>query len=399
MHHLPHHKSNKNKMTTTMEKVKDSFPFLSVEPIIGQPTYDSIRGLHKKLNANAASVHSHLGNGKLGLLYLTVKPEIYNTLSEVEFVPPENPGPTVNIPENGTQHQILAAQKLHEENRKLFIQYDACDRALKQLLIGAVDDMFINALCDIHVGYANVTTLQLLTHLYTTYGKITDADLRKNLDLMNEPFDVNLPVETFFRRIEECVDYASNGQTPFSKEQVVSSAFCSIQKSGFFSEDCREWKRMPTVTKTWDRFKAHFTRAYEDLKESQQTAGTAGYAGNAVNNETASALTNLANAAVADRETMANLTATINSLTRQLADTNNKLSQAVALTNTLQAEMAALKRNKPPPRMTFDKYCWTHGPQCGHTSAQCNKRDAGHKEEATNTNRMGGREEKWKKRR
>lgn len=118
-------------MISAVDKVKVSFPFLSVEPIIGQPTYDSIRELNKKLNANAASVYSHLGNGKLGLLYLTVTPEVYNTLSDVPFEVPTNPGPTVEYPGNGTQFQILAAEKLHDEKRKLFNQYDACDRALK----------------------------------------------------------------------------------------------------------------------------------------------------------------------------------------------------------------------------------------------------------------------------
>jgi hypothetical protein len=86
-------------MTSSVEKVKDTFAFLSIEPIVGQPTYDSIRALHKKVNANAASVNSHLGNGRLGLLYLTVTPAVYRTLSDREFHPPQNPGPTVNIPQ------------------------------------------------------------------------------------------------------------------------------------------------------------------------------------------------------------------------------------------------------------------------------------------------------------
>ena len=109
-------------MTSTVEKVKDTFPFLSVEPIVGQPTYDSIRALQKKLNANAASVVSHLGNGRLGLLCLTVTLEVYCTLSDQEFVPPRNPGPTADIPENGTQYQIQAAEKLHQQKIKLFSQ-------------------------------------------------------------------------------------------------------------------------------------------------------------------------------------------------------------------------------------------------------------------------------------
>ena len=125
------------------------------------------------------------------------------------------------------------------------------------------------------------------------------------------------------------------------------------------------------------------------------TTRSAGFANNA---ETAQALNNLANAAVADREAMAHMTATINSLTQQLAETNAKLSQALSLTTSLQEEVTLLRKKNPkaPPIITFDKYCWTHGPKCGHNSKECNRRAEGHKQEATDDNRMGGRETKWK---
>ena len=255
---------------------------------------------------------------------------------------------------------------------RLYNQYDACDRALKQLLLGAVDDMFINALSDTHVGYANVTTLQLLKHLYKTYGRITDGDLRRNQEIMVEPFDHNLPIETFFKRIEECVDLAAHAEAPFTTVQVVSSAFYTIKASGLFNDDARDWSRMESSEKTWQNFKVHFTRAYNELKETQDTAKSTGYAAN-VTNTTASALNNLANAAVADRETMANLTATIHTLSQQLSDTNAKLNQEIERTNKLQAEVTALRaaRNRGTQRLIFDKYCWTHGPQCSHTSKDC----------------------------
>lgn len=386
-------------MASSTEKIRDSFPFLTVDPILGEPSYESIKALHQKLNTNAASVRSHLGNGRLGLLYLTVTPEVYNTLSEVEFVPPPNPGPTVEYPDNATQYQIQATNKAYEKAAKLFNEYDACDRALKQLLLGAVDDMFINALCDRHVGYANVTTLDMLTHLYDTYGKITEIDLNKNQEVMNEPFDHNLPIESFFRRIEECVEFAAAGNTPFSPKQAVSQAFYNIQRSGLFSDDIREWKRFPQADKTWDRFKTHFARAYHELKEASATAKSAGYSGNnAIQEDHVQALTNLANATVADRETMANLTATINSLSLQLSQTNAKLNDALATTARLQSEIQSLKEGKKSKeKSSFTKYCWTHGIQCGHSSAECNKRAEGHREEATEENKLGGRTTKWQR--
>ena len=383
-------------MTSSVEKIRESFPFLTVDPIVGQPTYDSIKELHKKLNANAASIHSHLGNGKLGLLYLTVKPEVYNTLSDIEFVPPVNPGPTVNYPEGGTQFQLTAAEKAHKESTKIFFQYDSTDKALKQLLIGAVDDMFINAVSDAHVGYANVTTLELLTHLYSTYGRITDADLRRNQEIMSEDLDVNLPIESFFKRVEECVAFAAAGETPFTAAQVVSSAFHTIQRSGMFTDDVREWRRRPAATKTWENFKQLFARAYNELLETRGNANDGFHNANFVSQQhTAEALQNLANATIADKNTITTLTNSINSLTSQLASTNAKLSEALQLTTKLQNEVDRLKKDKNKAQKA-QKYCWTHGPQCSHSSAECLRRAAGHQDNATEDNKMGGREQKWR---
>ena len=93
-------------MTSSTDKIVESFPYPTISPIIGQPGYDTIAEIHLQLNANAASVQSHLGNGALGLLYRTVTPAVYNTLSLVAFVPPPNPGTTPVIPPNLTGPQI-----------------------------------------------------------------------------------------------------------------------------------------------------------------------------------------------------------------------------------------------------------------------------------------------------
>ena len=90
--------------------------------------------------------------------------------------------------------------------------------------------MFVNVLSDTHVGYANVTTLQLLTHLYNTYANITDGGLEDNKDVMAAPYDVNLPIEMLYKHIEESVQYAAASNTPFTTAQVVSTAFRVIQK-------------------------------------------------------------------------------------------------------------------------------------------------------------------------
>ena len=86
-------------MPSALYKVIDSFPHPTIQPIVGQPTYETLAEVHLKFNTNAASVHSHLGNGQLGLLFLTIYPAIYNTQSNIVFVPPANPGPYPVIPQ------------------------------------------------------------------------------------------------------------------------------------------------------------------------------------------------------------------------------------------------------------------------------------------------------------
>jgi hypothetical protein len=41
------------------------------------------------------------------------------------------------------------------------------DQSFKKMIIGAFEDQYLNALSDEIVGYANCTSLQILTHLLT----------------------------------------------------------------------------------------------------------------------------------------------------------------------------------------------------------------------------------------
>jgi len=132
-------------------------------------------------------------------------------------------------------------------------------------------------LSDPHVGYANIFTLQLLIHLYDTYAKITDYDLEENKEAMAANYNVNLPIKIFFKHIEEYVQYAAAGNTPFTAAQVISTTFRTIQKTGMFTDECKIWKHLPTPEKTWAHFKIDFTLAHSELRESQQTTRGGGF--------------------------------------------------------------------------------------------------------------------------
>ena len=93
-------------MSTVIDKIVDSFPFPTIPPIVGTPTYNTIADVNLKLNLNAASVQSNLGCGTLDLLQLTVSPTVYNTLLSIAFIVPVNPGSEPINPANSTGAQI-----------------------------------------------------------------------------------------------------------------------------------------------------------------------------------------------------------------------------------------------------------------------------------------------------
>ena len=88
-------------MPSDIESIVDTFPYPTIPPIHELPSYSTIKDINVKLNANAA-VHSELGDGNLGYLYLAVTDAVYETLSDVPFAKPANPGMLPNIPAAAT---------------------------------------------------------------------------------------------------------------------------------------------------------------------------------------------------------------------------------------------------------------------------------------------------------
>jgi hypothetical protein len=373
-------------MTSTPEDFLESFPHPKLPKIIGQPTYASLSNLKKLIAANAASVASNQGGGLHGYLGIVISPAVYLTIAAAPFILPVYPGPHPAVLFGATAAQITAATSQHKEDMREWREYNNVHNALKKQLLDAVDPIYLRALRNRHVGYANHTIRAILQHLIDAYGLITPIDLKKNNDMLNEPWDPNTPFEHLIDQIEEAVEYADDGNQPFTVNQILNAAYTIVFNTGIFFEECKQWRLLAPALKTWDRFKEHFTEAHQQHRLQQATMQGAGYhkanflAEHAMHyEETAMALANLATATAADRQVMATLTNTIETLTRQLAAS--------------QAEVANLRQQAKQQRTSAKTtYCWSHGFGVGpkHTSETCRMPKDGHQRAATRENPMGG---------
>jgi hypothetical protein len=229
-------------MTADVESILDGFPQNAISLVIGMPTYATISEVNLRLNTNAASVQSDHGDGTLGLLALTVTPAVYTTLSNIPFEAPVNLGPNPTIPANATGAQIEANTRAHKENLRIWREYIATNKALKQQLLAAIQEMYHKTLRHRITEYATVTTKQTLTHLYATYGNITPADLADKDARLKAPFDPSQPIKVMFDQIEDAVDLAAAAQAEYTQAQIVAYAYNLVFQTGVFNDACRDWR-------------------------------------------------------------------------------------------------------------------------------------------------------------
>jgi hypothetical protein len=119
---------------------------------------------------------------------------------------------------------------------------DVCS-AISALILELIDPVYLATLRLPYVGIGTRTPLELMAHLYTNYGKITPADLDDNNCAMKQPCDVNQPIKVLYQQIEDTIEFAAAGQTPYSPEQVLNVAYQLIFRTGIFSDDCKIWQR------------------------------------------------------------------------------------------------------------------------------------------------------------
>jgi hypothetical protein len=224
------------------------------------------------------------------------------------------------------------------------------DQAIKKLIIESFDDAYLNALSDKIVGYANCTSLQLLTHLLSYYAMITSTELTQNYERLNTPYNPNQPIEMLFKQTQDARAFAVAGGQPYGATMVVNVAYTLVFNTGLFPDACRAWQSRAIAGKMWAQFKLDFATAHCEFRLTNQTAHQSGFhSANMIieqgrdetMQDTVNAIAQLATAMASDRGTVATLTTTNPKLATQLEATHAQIAQ-------LKKEIATLKNKIKP---------------------------------------------------
>ena len=417
-------------MASDEDKIYSAFAECPLAPLQGLPTYEYMTELNVYLNSCSSSLPCSLGCGTLGYLVLTAQPSIFTTHCGTAFIEPVNPGVHPIVPVPAPSAAVMAELVREHKNKiKQFQEYNAMDRACKNVISKLIPNKFYKSLASRLIGFSKITCLEILTHLITEYAELDDDAIQLIDSNMKNPINGETLFEDFIEQIEWNQE-AVAVQNPYTPAQILSMAFNNVRKSGLYTEDCREWDRKPTNTKNWATFKIHFARAFKEVRKSSETSQTGGYAANVseahrnaemfaeMQQDHSTALANLATATQSDREAVNLLTKTISDLTSQIATLTKNLDSANTTIIALQGGTSHRNHRSGNRRgggggdtnksdrniwsrsgRKFDTngYCHSHGFKVeeGHNSSNCTRRCEGHDATATRMNTKNGKQ--WNK--
>jgi hypothetical protein len=178
----------------TVEDVIARFPHSVLPTAQGKPDYQTIHATRKCLQENSRAIDTHLGGGTLGHLGLIISDSSYAMItpttdtSPTFGISPQAPGRAPSNTE-GTSAQIRAAHHVWEEDVQTYRTYTSMQQALEKQIISVFEPMYLDVLNDNMVGLTNISAIDLLDHLFSTYGNITTVDLEINFEHMRRAWD------------------------------------------------------------------------------------------------------------------------------------------------------------------------------------------------------------------
>ena len=136
------------------------FPHPVLTKIVGDPNLASITLQQSEHNGNLASIKSNLGDGMTGLMVLSMKPDIFNTIHPDTFVILTNPGPApdpVVIAAASTATNIADIYKSYALESAIYAEFVTAERISVKLVLDSMSELYYKTLKNAYTGYAGVT--------------------------------------------------------------------------------------------------------------------------------------------------------------------------------------------------------------------------------------------------
>lgn len=203
----------------------------------------------------------------------------YQSHSGVAFNPPVYPG----VYNRGiTANATAAARDCTEAKcQELIKQYEVLkgvEKRLKNLIVGAVDEVYLEALKNDIVGYINVTPHQMIEHIQTTMTTFMVVNIRKIKTARDKSYDPEQKMMLYVKDIEKETEKLTREGITTDENELISIMVWRLMETGDYIDEVKAWDHCPIAENTLADCKGHFIAAYHTNKAFQKaTAGGQGY--------------------------------------------------------------------------------------------------------------------------
>jgi hypothetical protein len=389
-------------VTLLFKEALDIFP-----PLEGKPTDDDLLAIREALLPILMVIPFDAVGGVHSLTALLMDEAKYATAhGGNKFVRPVRlPLYDELIADDAPTVVRVRAEAAHKSKLEDYNNYEAAERGCAKFLRDVVDEVWYNDLKDSETFYTQVTALEIMTFLNLNSGGLHAVDMLSLRTNMHQYYTQADGIPQYIIMLEDAQKKAKRADMPIADVELVMMASAAVLAAQHFPREVDDWEGLPASSRTWTAWKTAFRLAH--LKRQRQILASGGgeplggahgvtpapFSPDSMD-RFGSALDNLALAATNDKTVLEQLTAANLALTATIATltaTNKKLadkaSAGTAGTPRTPGKPSNVTRN--PHR---GNYCWTHGHKVSkeHTSATCFNKAAGHKDDATLANTMGG---------
>lgn len=431
------------------------FETKTLDRIHGEPTLQKLIKLFRPLKRNAQKVPTRLGGGTHGYLDLLFTTPKYNNITgTTPFIRPTDPrifAPTfITVPGTSTastgvatraststatitapttrpsNSAELAQQKArYDEDLCLYLEVQTVETLLRNKLLNAFDDDYIQALRDAN-DVINIDIPAIMDYLIKSYGQVKPEEYRAlKAEVEEYTYDPLLPIDVLFNKLEFFLDLSDFVEKPMQDSEKVDIIYIILNCCGMFQDSLKLWNKKATADKTYANIKKFFRQEHLDLDKVNALAKRdlhlnhtefmaqhtefLGEMESRLKTNLADAITQFANAYETDtsppddkEDTATEMTSALSTITGNLNKQTKKMLKLVEGLCKKVDELSASHNNNnsgnggdnkgnvnPRTGKPWRRYCWSHG-CCNHWSNKCPHRKPGHKLNATIKNRMGG---------
>jgi hypothetical protein len=376
----------------------------STEP----PTRQSLKNFQESIQDQAMAITT--SDPILGFLGLVLKDSIFQTLNDTaaSYVPPENPGDTPTA--TGTAAVIAEATRVFAIDQEKYNTYLQFKIILISMITTNCPEKYLSDLKDPITKFCRRSPLELLNHLWTTFGTITSKDLTENWSSMNTQWNPPTPIADLFQQLQDGQTFAKDGKEDITDSQLLRLCYDNVNATGLFNDALKLWRAKPDASKTYQTFKTLMTSEHDDRMKNQLTSKAAGYTANQatfVTDLIHQELQQFVNHMPFFQQEPPN-DENQDPNPQPAPDTANAALTTDALKELFKSMMQEHKKEtpakvKPKAQGKDDEqkditYCHSHGitSNLWHNSTTCKRKKEGHNDVATLNNKLGGSTERCK---